>query len=327
MRGKRFFYEGELANDKRIGLALGSGAARGWAHIGVIRALEHEGYAPAWVAGTSMGALVGAMYAAGKLDELEEFARGLTPRKVLSYVDLVVPVRGLLGGDDITDLLKQFFGEMRVDDTLIPFCAVATDLATGRAVRMYTGSMVNAVRASVAIPGVFNPVVREGKYLVDGGLVDPVPVALVRDMGAHRVVAVDLNHDIVECNWCAPNEVTNRPAPGATEAAHAMALAAVRGASDLNLGALERSYRKLEETVKTRAFDWIMRAARPNVFDVIGTSINVVSTIVTRVTLEVTRPEVLVRPTLGHMNLWDFSDAAEAIDEGYQATRRALKGN
>ncbi|MDH4229653.1 MAG: patatin-like phospholipase family protein [Nitrospirota bacterium] len=319
----------------RVGLALGSGAARGWGHIGVIRALEEAGYVPAWVAGTSMGALVGAMYAAGKLDELEDFARSLTPSRVMSYLDLVVPVRGLLQGDKVRDMLRGFLGELSVDRTLIPFCAVSTDLASGREMRLLEGNLVDAVYASIAIPGIFVPATYDGRFLVDGGLSSPVPVEAVRALGAGRIIAVDLNHNGGECDWCPPRPASGaparpramapRPAPGANEAAHALALAATQGQHRLKLGVLERRYREMETALRERTFRWIMRAPRPNVFDVIGSSINMVTIAMTRVTLAKSRPDLVICPALGQFNLWDFHDAAPAIAEGYASTRQALE--
>ncbi|MFQ5509339.1 MAG: patatin-like phospholipase family protein [Leptospirillia bacterium] len=319
--------------DKRVGLALGGGASRGWAHIGVVRALEEAGHIPAWVGGTSMGALVAAAVAAGRLDALEAFARSLTQRKVISYLDLVMPVRGLLGGEKIAALLTELLGDVEISELSIPFCAVATDLATGREVRLREGPLVDAVMASIAIPGIFNPQVVGDDYLVDGGLVNPVPVSVLRDMGATQVIAVDLNHEVVECQWCGPEGPSPDaypqgrlpPAPGATEAARTLTLAASRGVSEtIGFDMIERRYRQLETDMKQRAFNWIMHAARPHIFDVIGNSISVVEVMLTRSNLSLYPPDVLIQPSLGNLSLWEFDEAVYAIDKGYETARSVL---
>lgn len=306
---------------QRIGLALGSGAARGWSHIGVIRAVEDAGIAPCCVAGTSIGALVGAAWAEGRLDGLEKFVRELTPRRVMAYLDLVVPVRGLLGGERLIDMLRGLLGDVDVADARMPFCAVAADLATGQEVCLHQGRMVDAVRASIAIPGIFTPAVWDGRHLVDGGLVNPVPVDVARRLGAEAVIAVDLNHDIVECGWCgdAPAEEKGRD------------LIALGTNEDngvevpfLSSRGLERFYRKMENRFKERALSRIMHAARPNIFDILGTSIDMVAHTITRIQLDRHKPELVVQPNVGHITLWDFAEAAPAIDEGYRAAKEAL---
>ena len=178
----------------RLGIALGSGAARGWAHIGILRALEQAGIVPDVVAGTSIGALVGAAYASGRLDRLEEWVTQIDWWEIIRYMDL------RLGGVEGERLMRAF--RERVDDVPIetlskPFGAVATDLHTGREVWFQDGSVLEAVRASIAVPGLFSPVRHRGRWLVDGGLVDPLPVSLCRALGADRVIAVNLNGDIV----------------------------------------------------------------------------------------------------------------------------------
>ena len=175
----------------RIGLALGAGGARGWSHIGVIRALEAEGIRPVVVSGTSIGALVGAAYAAGDLDRLEAWVRGLAWRDVISLVDPTWR-GGLIKGVKLIDFFRRHFEDRDIATLPVAFGAVATDLSSGREVNLSSGSVLEAVRASIALPGVFTPVAREGQLLVDGGLVNPVPVSLCRALGAEAVIAVDL---------------------------------------------------------------------------------------------------------------------------------------
>jgi NTE family protein len=179
----------------RVGLALGSGSARGWAHIGVIRALEEAGVRPDLVCGTSIGSLVGAAYAAGELDRLEQWALSLRPGEVIRFLDLS-PRRGLVKGERIMSFFQRNFRDRPLEELTLPFAAVATSLEDGAEVWLRHGSTLAAVRASIAIPGLLAPVLHEGSVLVDGGLANPVPVSLARAMGAGFVIAVDLNSDI-----------------------------------------------------------------------------------------------------------------------------------
>lgn len=176
----------------RIGIALGAGSARGWAHIGVLNALVAAGIQPEFVCGTSIGSLVGAVYAGGRLAELEEWVTALTWRKVVGYFDLSFS-GGLLKGEKLFDHLRGGLLENRIEDLNRPFAAVATDLSTGREIWLRDGPVAEAVHASLAMPGLFTPQVRDERLLVDGALVNPVPVSLARAMGADFVIAVDLS--------------------------------------------------------------------------------------------------------------------------------------
>lgn len=318
---------GRRGLERRVGLALGSGAARGWAHVGVIRALEEDGHEIAWVAGCSMGAVVAAAYALGRLDALEEFGRTLTPRRVLGYLDLTMPVRGLLDGARVTELFRELMADQDLKDARVPLCVLATDLATGREVRLREGPAAEALRASISVPGIFPPMVQDGRYLADGGLVNPVPADVVRDLGAEAIVAVDLNAEPLDGRWFASDPpAPPEAAPGATEAAHALALAARRDMGpDEATGVLARRYRRLEVQLKERALRWMVRSARPNIFDILGTSINIVARQITQHRLEAMKPRLIVRPRVGAMSLWEFADAANAIEAGYKATFEALK--
>ena len=178
-----------------MGLALGSGSARGWAHIGVIRALEEAGVRPGLVCGTSIGSLVGAAYAAGELDRLEQWARSLRKGEVIKFLDVSFG-RGPVKGGRIMSFFRSNFRDRPIEELALPFAAVATSLENGAEVWLRHGSTLAAVRAFIAIPGLLAPVQQEGTLLVDGGLVNPVPVSLARAMSADFVIAVDLNSDI-----------------------------------------------------------------------------------------------------------------------------------
>ena len=180
----------------RIGITFGAGAARGWAHIGVIRALEHAGIKPHIVCGTSIGAMIGALYADDRLDELERWVSTLTWKKVMGFFDIAFG-GGLLKGARVTAFLHTHFGDKQIGDLARPFAAVATDLRSGQEVWLRGGAVKHAVRASIALPGLFTPWTENGRYFVDGALVNPVPVSLCRAMGAEFVIAVDLSSPLV----------------------------------------------------------------------------------------------------------------------------------
>ncbi|MFT0547204.1 patatin-like phospholipase family protein [Allopusillimonas ginsengisoli] len=180
----------------RLGLVLGSGSARGWAHIGVIQTLKRAGIEPDIVCGTSIGALVGAAYAVGELDRFEEWVLSLGLRDVISFMDLRLN-GGMLKGGKLMEFFRRNFIDLSIEDLQKPFGAVATDLETGAEVWLRSGSAIDAIRASIALPGLFAPVWHEDRLLVDGGLVNPVPVSLARAMGADILIAVDLNSDLL----------------------------------------------------------------------------------------------------------------------------------
>ncbi|MBP1849970.1 patatin-like phospholipase family protein [Rhizobium halophytocola] len=180
----------------KIALALGGGAARGWAHIGVLRALDEAGIEVSMIAGTSIGALVGGCYLAGKLDELETFARSLTMRRIAGLLDLTIGGGGLLGGMRLTKRMQEHLADLNIEDLSIPFVAVATELRTGHEVWIDGGSLINAIRASYALPGIFEPVKSENRLLVDGAMVNPVPVSVCRAHEQQLVMAVNLNYDL-----------------------------------------------------------------------------------------------------------------------------------
>ncbi|MDA8417320.1 MAG: patatin-like phospholipase family protein [Betaproteobacteria bacterium] len=186
-----------ISRKPKIGLVLGGGAARGWAHVGVIKALEAAGIRPDLVCGTSVGALVGVVYAAGELDKFEQWLMDMNMRNIFSLLDLRLK-GGMLKGEKLIEFFRQHFVDRSVEELGMPYGAVATCLHTGMEVWLRSGSAIHAMRASIAFPGLFTPVRHEQRFLVDGGLVNPVPVSLARAMGAEFVIAVDLNTDLLE---------------------------------------------------------------------------------------------------------------------------------
>ena len=281
----------------RIGLALGSGSARGWAHIGVIRALEKAGVRPDVVCGTSIGALVGGAYAMGELDRLERFVLGLRIPDVVGFMDVSLS-GGVLKGDRVMEHFRRGVADRPIEELRVPFAAVATSLRTGAEVWLRRGSTLDAVRASIALPGLFAPLRREGALLVDGGLVNPVPVSLARAMGADVVIAVDLGSDVLGRRFRAERTVQ---APA---------------------GPVQEWMRQLQQNLSALAQDKATEEPMPSVFDVLASCMDIINVRVARSRMAGDPPEVLVAPRLARLRLLDFHRAKEAIDEGERAVER-----
>jgi NTE family protein len=183
---------------RTIGLALGGGGARGCAHVGVIKALAEANIPIDFIAGTSIGSFVGGVYSAGDIKALEEFLLKIEWKDVVKYLDPVMPKRGLFEGAKFRKIIDQLIPKSDFKYARVPYIAVATDLLTGKEVRIKSGNIADAIRASIAIPGIFTPFKKRNQYLVDGGVINPLPVSVVRDMGADIVIAVDLNHSFMK---------------------------------------------------------------------------------------------------------------------------------
>ena len=294
----------------RIGLALGAGVARGWAHIGVLRALKKLGIEPDIVTGTSVGALVGGCYLAGHLDTLEEWTRNLSRMKIVSYLDLRVRSGGLISGGRLMAEMKKHMGDKRIEDLPMPFAAIATDLVTGHEVWLRTGPLVESLRASFSLPGVFPPICIDQRWLVDGALVDPVPVSACRALGAEMVIAVNLNADILG----------KARKPGAT-------IATAAGFDLIQVLDEELTHETppppsrlnaLTRRVFAREYDG------PSLFGVMVSSLGIITDRIGRTRLAGDPPDVQIAPRLGHVGLLEFDRAAEALDEGAAATERAV---
>lgn len=282
----------------RIGLALGSGSARGWSHIGVIREMEAAGVRPDVICGTSIGALVGAAYASGELNRLEEWVLSLTMTDVISFMDFTLS-GGLVRGERLMDHFRRNFTERRIEELATPFAAVATALETGAEIWLRSGSIFEAVRASTAVPGFFSPVVREGMVLVDGGLVNPVPVSLARALGADILIAVDLGSDLLGRRL--------RPGP----------------LSEVPAGAFGEWRRRLQDSLQLLVpRQPVDEPALPSILDVLSASIDIMQVRISRSRMAGEPPDLLVAPRLAHLHLLDFQRAGEAIDEGRRAVQR-----
>lgn len=284
----------------RVGLALGSGSARGWAHIGIIRALEEAGIRPDVVCGTSIGALVGGAYVSGELDRLEDWVRTLTMKDVIAFMDFTLS-GGLVRGGRLMEYFRQHFTDRPIEGLATPFAAVATALDTGTEIWLRSGSMFDAVRASIAVPGFFAPVLRDGMVLVDGGLVNPVPVSLARAMGADILIAVDLGSDILG----------RRLRPDSSSEAPENAVGGWMRRLQDNLG--------VHMSLPLPPSDGL---TMPSIIDVLTTSLDIMQVRISRSRMAGEPPDLIVAPRLAQLHLLDFQRADEAIEEGRRAVQR-----
>jgi NTE family protein len=292
----------------RIGLALGGGGARGFAHIGIIRALLAKGIVPDVIAGTSIGAVAGGLYAAGHLDGLEAWARALTRRSVFGYLDFSLSGSGLIRGDRLANEIEGQVGQVAIDELPLRFAAIATEVGTGHEIWLTRGRLVDVLRATYALPGIFTPVRIGQRWLVDGALVNPVPVSAARAMGARLVIAVNLNADLFG-----------------------------RGTTIASYGPDEPEEQWLDMIRRRHGFDGASGAAqivkrqmlgsagRPGISTVMIEAFNIMQDRITRARLAGDPPDVIVNPPLAPIGWFDFHRAAEAVEVGAAAAERALE--
>lgn len=277
----------------RIGLALGSGVGRGWAHIGVLKGLEKAGVEVDVIAGTSIGALVAGVHLAGHLDALEAWARGLNRIRMMRYLDLALQSGGIISGRRLGRVLTENLGDLAIEHLPKPFITVATELATGHEIWLRQGPLVEALRASYALPGVFPPVEVEGRHLVDGALVNPVPVSVCRAMGARLVIAVNLNADML----------------GSDRQQKMQAQNGGKGGNGGPARILENLFR---------------RDGAPGMLNVMASALNILQDRLGRSRLAGDPPDVTIAPLVGHVGLLDFDCAAELIEQGEAAVECAM---
>ena len=272
-----------------IALALGGGAARGWAHIGVLRALDEAGIEIDMIAGTSIGALVGGCYLAGKLDELEEFARSLTKRRIFGLLDLHLGGSGLLGGLKLTAKMQEHLNGTTFDDLAKPFVCVAAEIRTGHEIWLSSGSLITAMRASYALPGVFEPVSCNRRVLVDGALVNPVPVSVCRAYEQRLVVAVNLHYDL------------------------------------FGRAAVIKHAAEVDETALVVDKGHSDRESRLGITGVMVEAFNIIQDRISRARMAGDPPDLSLLPKLGHVGLTEFHRADEAIRLGYETARAQIE--
>jgi NTE family protein len=293
----------------KIGLALGAGSARGWAHIGVLKTLNEAGIFPDIIAGTSIGAVVGGCYVAGELPALERFALDLTRRKILGFLDFNFSGSGLITGQRLCDVLDARLKGMSIEDLSKRFVAVATEIGTGHETWLSRGSLVEAMRASYALPGIFRPVAIGGRWLFDGALVNPVPVSVCRALGARYVIAVNVNWDssnrgtVVPHLDAAPEETTMAPEP--------------------DEGMLARNGRAMKKLLQRQVFGRTENG--PGISTVMMEAFNIVQDRIARSRLAGDPPDIVISPRLPSFGLFDFHRAEALIECGAAAAKREIE--
>lgn len=298
----------KMKSNVRIGLALGSGSSRGWSHIGVIDALREIGVEPDIVCGCSVGALVGASYCAGNLSKLEDWLYKLTRREVARFFELKWSFNGFVDAEHFGEFLTRYVSDAdtQIGDLDKTFASVSTELETGRETWFTKGSLLQAVWASISLPGLFPPIEYGGKWLVDGGLVNPIPVSVCRALGADLVIAVNLNGDIVGKH----REQTRKQEAKAKVEDNSLT---------------DRFLRSIKEYPETIFPDMRSEEEKtPGLFEAIASSINIIQDRITRSRMAGDPPDILLSPKLARIGLLEFYRASEAIKEGRECVRRML---
>ncbi|HPK54172.1 MAG TPA: patatin-like phospholipase family protein, partial [Smithellaceae bacterium] len=267
---------------KKLGLALGTGSARGWAHIGVVKSLQDAGINIDMVCGTSIGAMIGSALAGNFMSGLEKMALSLTWPDIIGFMDLLFPRSGFIEGDRIITYFRNNFSDADIEDLVIPFGAVATDIMTGREIWLQEGSLMDAVRASISMPGIFTPCRHKEYLLVDGGLVNPVPVSLCRAMGADIVIAVNLNSDLVGL----PRYINRGKQKNKRNKS---------GEKESNVITTFLSKNLLPLKIRNRRR--LLKSSH-SIFDVIAASVNIVQDRMTKQRLAVDPPDLLISPRI-----------------------------
>ncbi len=290
-----------------IGLALGGGAARGFAHIGVLEALAEAGLEPQIVAGTSIGAIAGGFYAAGRLGELHNLARGLTARQVLRYLDVNLAGSSLVRGKRLEKTISSHIGDLKIEEMTKKFVAVATELGSGQEVWLNKGSLAAALRASYALPGIFKPIRIGDRWLMDGALVNPVPVSAARALGARFVIAVTFHQGQYLRNTLFPVEAeaefeARLPPPDNPPKKSRFAL------------------------VKRQIFGQPRRDGAPGIPRVVLEAFNITQSRIARSRLAGDPPDATIQVNLDGIGLFDFHKAEQVIEQGRAAVERFLSG-
>jgi NTE family protein len=313
----------------RVALALGSGGARGYAHIGVINEVRERGYDIVGIAGSSMGALVGGLQAADQLDEFTEWATSLTQRAVLRLLDPSLTASGVLRAEKILDGVREIVGDVTVEDLPIPYTAVSTDLIAGKSVWLQRGLLVAAIRASIAIPGIISPYVLDGRLLADGGILDPLPMAPIAAVNAELTIAVSLNGADPAPR---PQEIEPR---ATTEWLNRMlrstsALLDTKAARSLletpSAQSVLSRFSSGDAELEEELIDAVREVAVPKLgsFEVMNRTIDIAQAALARHTLAAYPPDLLIEVPRTVCRSLEFHRAAEVIDIGQELAAAAL---
>ncbi len=315
----------------RVALALGSGGARGYAHIGVIAELEERGYEIVGIAGSSMGALVGGLQAAGKLDDFAEWAKSLTQRAVLRLLDPKITAAGVLRAAKILDAVRDILGEVTIEDLPIPYTAVATDLIAGKSVWLQRGPVDAAIRASIAIPGVITPHILDGRLLADGGILDPLPMAPIAAVNADLTIAVSLGGSESDGRY-EPTEAEPRATTEWWNRMWRSTSSLFESGTMLNrFGVAPDEAADAEPVNESDSDDELVDSGKESPvpkmgsFEVMNRTIDIAQAALARHTLAAYPPDLLIEVPRTACRSLEFHRAAEVIDVGRELTAQAVK--
>jgi NTE family protein len=277
---------------KSISLVLGSGGARGYAHIGVIEVLEKHGYEIKSISGSSMGALIGALYACGKLEEYKKWVLNLDLFEVIKLIDFSFAKSGMIKGDKVFDVIANIIGDIKIQDLPISFTAVATDLTTQKEVWFQKGSLLDAIRASIAIPTIFTPIELGSRILVDGGILNPLPTVPVLSDQTDLTIAVNLNGDKVE-----------------------------KKSSKKDINSFEEKLTKfLEENFSMS----LKKDKSINYFTIVSQTIETAQNLITRYELAAHQPDLIIDIPKNICDFYDFDEAKEIIEYGRETAQKRI---
>jgi len=299
-----------MSRRKKVGLALGSGSSRGWSHIGVIQALREHDIPVDYVAGTSIGAYVGAIFASGHIEEFQQTVLDMDWKRVVSLLDFSINLTGFLEGRKVMNLAENVMTVQKFEDLKIPLRVVAADLKTGEEIIFSKGSVKEAVRASISIPGIFRPVEIKKHLCVDGGLLNPVPVNVVKEMGAEVIIAVDLNHCLIQRR---EKRKKSKQEEKRDKALNKAIFEKFPGRFP-SVESLLQVWFKIEPGTSDK------KEEIPGFLDVYRQSLDIMEMQISRLGLKLNPPDILIAPDLGHIRLMDFDMGKEIIAEGYKKT-------
>lgn len=297
----------------RLGLALGGGAAKGWAHIGFMKALDEAGIKPDIIAGTSIGAVVGGCWAAGHLNELEKFALSLTQRRVFALMDVSLSGSGLINGTRLGKLLTNHLTGIKIENLQTPFCCMATELENGNEIWLTKGDLAAALQASYALPGIFKPVKIDNRWLVDGALVNPVPITACRAMGADYVIGVSLSASGVGRGTVMANTMLSTPMNNDP-------------AENMFSGEDEEQTSDNDKSAKSLLHRQILgrKDGPPGISSVMMQAFNIIQDRIARSRLAGDPPDTLISPNVEDIGLFDFHRASDAIESGYNSAKSVI---
>lgn len=301
--------------NKKVGLVLGSGSAKGLSHIGVLKYLEEAEIKIDFIAGSSIGAVIGGAYAAGiSIHEIEDIALKTDLASSVKYFIPTISKSGLITGTKVKEFLRNIVGDIEIENLKIPFTATATDIFTGQEINFDKGSLVEAIRASISVPVIFQPVIHDDQILVDGGLANPLPINVAREMGAGFIIAVNVMPSL---NNAKPDRKMKYSSPRVSQITSGMKSAMRKGLESLNI-----DYKLMKKLSSNRG-----KYSVPGLKNVMLQSVYITQRKLARLSIQLYKPDILIEPDIPFAGFFDFYKAKEIIDIGYKATQNAFYEN